>query len=484
MNMNRRLFGTGCLATLAAGLSGIGPALAEPIARNAEFIGVWISPDWLFPGTQRYSEAQVRSTARRVMSNLAGQGVSDVFFESFLRGQSIAPAAQARGRSVTLCKDPNSSEHLALYPHLAWDFRVEVDSVVDTLGIFIDEGRSHGLSVHAWIHTCYWTQDVPSVMLDWHEKPSEWSRLFVDYLEQQGRTVAGTADLALAAAELLRITTSGERLSELLKQHQVTITAGPMAALIRELVRRGCSMPSFLLTGSIDDAFPAPRNSRLRPIYVNPEHPAVQDVVLKTVRNLVRAHPRLAGIHLDHIRYPVDGQGMPESMAISNGSYRFYSQIDNAEMDRFQQIQEVLRRREGALKGLVTRVRAEVPKDKRLSAAVLPAYYRERDNGRFRLCGYDFASQDWVSWPVDFVVPMLYEMSAFTIRNLLDQMANEMDTRFGKQSIVIYPGVSQQSLGRRGELETPGWVFFDLKQARDFKVKHKERSEDLNFEPQ
>ncbi len=482
--MNRRLFGTGCLATLAAGLAKARVASSEPIARNAEFIGVWLSPDWFFPGTQRYSEAQIRTTARKVMSSLADQGVSDVFFESFLRGQSIVPATKAVGRNIVLSKSSPGTDGLAMYPHLAWNFRVEVDTVVDTLGIFIEEGRIHGISVHAWIHTCYWTQDVPSVMLDWHEAPSEWSRLLVDYLERQGHQVAAASELALAAAELFKTTTSGERLAELLSQHQVKISAGPLAALIRELVQRGCTAPTFLLLSCIDDAFPAPRNSRLRPVYVNPEHPAVQDVVLKTVRNLVQAHPRLAGIHLDHIRYPVDGQGMPEELAIRNGSYRYYSQIDNTEMERFRQIQDILHKRESSLKGLVSRVRAEIPKNKRLSAAVLPAYYRERDNGRFRLCGYDFASQDWVSWPVDFVVPMLYEMSAFTIRNLLDQMNSEMETRFGRQSIVIYPGVSRQSLGRRGELETPGWVFFDLKQARDFKVKHKEVSEDLNFEPQ
>jgi len=82
-------------------------------------------------------------------------------------------------------------------------------------------------------------------------------------------------------------------------------------------------------------------------------------------------------------------------------------------------------------------------------------------------------------------VPMLYEMSTFTIRNLLGTVAEEQEKRLGKQAIVVYPGVSRMGIGRSGELQSPGFVFFNLNLARDAKLdaklEKKEETEDLNF---
>lgn len=476
--MNRRDFLLGTTAA-TVGLLAPPPVQATALSRSSEFIGVWISPDWYFPGEKVYSENQVRQQARRVLSSLANSGVSDVFFESFLRGQSVCPAVQLEGRSVRL-----GGESLKTYPHLRWSFRTEYDSVVDSLEIWISEAKTFGIYVHAWVHACYWTQDVPEVMLDWHEHPSEWSQLFAEYLQEQADSNSKVQDLAQAAAKLFTSTTCGERLRELLRQKGVSVSAGPMAALIGHLVEQGSPAPDFLLLGPADDLFPHGRGSHLRPIFVDPSHPKVRQVLLKVVRNLWKGHPNLAGIHLDHIRYPVDGQGLPPKLAVRDGTYRFFDQINPSDLSRFGQLQETLNKRKTALQELVSQVRQEVPTNFRLSAAVLPAYYRERDNGRFRLCGYDYSAQDWVGWPVDFVVPMLYEMSPNTIRNLVELMSYEQDSRLGRQKIVVYPGVSQQWVGRKGDLESPGWVFFDLKQARDVKLRRKEASEVLNFEPQ
>ncbi|CAN0464555.1 unnamed protein product, partial [Phaeothamnion confervicola] len=156
------------------------------------------------------------------------------------------------------------------------------------------------------------------------------------------------------------------------------------------------------------DPFPAARGKQLRPIYVNPAHPQVQALILRMVDSFVKAHPNLAGIHLDHVRYPVDGQGLPSELQIKDGKYNFYNPADSAEMARYTACKEQLKIRENVLRDLVDKIRTKIPSRKKLSAAVLPSYYHERDNGRYRLGGYDFSCQDWVGWKVDFVVPMLY----------------------------------------------------------------------------
>jgi hypothetical protein len=78
-----------------------------------------------------------------------------------------------------------------------------------------------------------------------------------------------------------------------------------MGTLIAEILRAGGERPDFLLMASDQEPFPAPRGKVLRPIYVDPEHPVVRQRLREVVKKHRRYHPGLAGIHLDHIRYPV-----------------------------------------------------------------------------------------------------------------------------------------------------------------------------------
>ena len=448
----------------------------------SQSLGAWISPDWFLPGGHRYTEAEVRNTARRVLSRLSHAGINMVFLETFLRGYSIAPAV-----SVTHHQARRES-WLPVYPHLDWGMRPHGDVIYDTLQIFIEEGRQLGIEVHAWTHMFYWKMDNVGAMLPWHSAPSLWSRMMVDYLRreaaelrQRKEAAPDTVALMLEAADLLERTTEARELAAVLQRHHINDEGRPLGVLVRQAMRAGAPAPDFLLVNTAEDPFPAPRGKLLRPVYLNPASAQVRQTLVKVVSNLAQSHPGLAGVHLDHIRYPVDGQGLPEDLQIQDGSYNYYSQSDPDQLERYQRVTEQLSSRREHLRTLVDEIRAKVGPYKKLSSAVLPVYYRERDNGRYRLGGYDFSSQDWVGWKVDFVVPMLYEIHPYVIRNLLTLFDEEQGRRLGRPAIQVFPGVSQLRLARSGELASPGFVFFDLNLARDVKIEKKEETEDLNF---
>jgi uncharacterized lipoprotein YddW (UPF0748 family) len=453
-------------------------ATAWCVPPNQGIQGAWVSPDWFLPGTRRYDEAEVRRRSRQMLDGLAANGFNAVFFETFLRGYSIAPSIQ-QGKVTP---------ELPVYPHLRWNFRSDGFKVYDTLQIFVDEARERGIEVHAWCHMFYWKMDNPGANLSWHAAPSLWSQRLVSYLNEQSRLLANRPEVApetLAllkdAARLLSRTTESKELEKLLESYHMDTNGRPLGVLLRRLLRAGAEPPDFLLMAGEDDPFPAPRGKSLRPMYVNPASAEVRETLVRSVRNLLENHPGLAGIHLDHIRYPVDGQGLPEDLEIQDGTYNYYDQSSAEAMQRYQRCHEQLKVRRDNLKLLVDQMRQMVGTHRQLSAAVLPVYYRERDNGRFRLGGYDFSSQDWVSWQVDFVVPMLYELNPYFIRTLL-QLFNEEQLKLkGKADIAVYPGVSQVRTARKSLPEISGWVFFDLGLSRDVKLEKKEVTEDLNF---
>lgn len=441
--------------------------------------GAWVSPDWFLPGTRQYDEKEVRVRSRRLLAGLASAGFNAVFLETFLRGYSIAPSIDS-GRP---------SKDLPVYPHLRWNYRYDGAKVYDTLQIFVDEARAHGIEVHAWAHMFYWRMDNPGANLAWHSGPSLWSQMMVAYLRTQADRLAQTpgaapetVTLLREAANLLTLTTDAQEMEKLLTRYHFPAEGRPLGILLRTAVRAGAERPDFLLMGSEEEPFPAPRGKVLRPIYVNPGSSAVRATLVKTVSNLLNNHPGLSGVHLDHIRYPVDGQGLSEDLEVQDGSYNYYSQSSDVEMARYRRVHEELANRRDHLRLLVDEMRTAVGPHRPLSAAVLPTYYRERDNSRYRLGGYDFSAQDWVGWKVDFVVPMLYEMNPYFIRSLLSLFQDEQLKRLGQNDkIAVYPGVSQTRTARKSLPEIAGWVFFDLNLSRDVKLEKKEVTEDLNF---
>ncbi len=453
-------------------------------------VGVWLSPDWLFPGTRQYGELEVRRVARQTMAHLAKQGVTAVFLETFLRGYSICPAVEIKNHTARVVPYRPGEGGVPVYPHLSWNFRTEGDEVIDTLQIFIQEGRNQGIEVHAWCHMFYWKMDNTTAMLPWHSGPSLWNDLMADYLRHEAARIDGkpgaapdTVAIMRETARLFETSSEARDIALILARHRVDDQGGPLGTVLRQAMRAGANPPDFLLIGPQEDPFPAPRRKILRPIYVNPESETVRKRLTAALTGIIQGHPGVAGLHMDHVRFPVDGQGLPEWLGIRDGAYNYYEASNPTLREQYARCHEILRRREESLRLLVDDMRRALGSHRSLSAAVLPLYYRDRDNGRFRLSGYDFCSQDWMSWKVDFVVPMMYEFNPWIIRNLLRQFAADLEQRFGSQTIKVYPGVSSWRTAARGDLATRAWVFFDLTLARDVKLE-KQEPEDFNFGPE
>ncbi len=472
--------------------------------QGQEMSGVWLSPDWLFPGERKYSEAEVRASAQEVLSNLARAGVDTVFLETFLRGYGICPTislSSEQGLPQVLTYRPGTNTS-PVYPHLWWPYRAEYGVVHDPLQIFIDEGQKVGVEIHAWIHLFYWRMDNTDVMLPWHDGLSVWASLMSEYLriqaEQlefaQGRTVrpgyeqqerATLGDLipvavVAAAAEIFDRGCDVRELESLLRQAGYRTQGRPIGVLIAEIIKAGGDRPDFLLLATDQDPFPAPRGKRLRPIYVNPAHPVVRQTLLEVCQNIVSTHPGLGGLHLDHIRYPVDGQGLSQNLGIEDGSIRYFSASDPEQMRTYRALQQELELRQASLAELVTEIRAVMPRRFPLSAAVLPLYYRDRDQNRFRSSGYDYSAQAWLDWPVDFVVPMMYEYHPYIIRTLVRDYQKMAKERNERRPIKVFPGISRLAYTRNGGVDSDGWVFFDLSFARDVQFK-RQQTEDLDF---
>jgi uncharacterized lipoprotein YddW (UPF0748 family) len=480
-------------------------SLSLTIACGArELSGAWLSPDWFFPGDRQYREQDVRKIARRTLAQLADDGVDTVFLETFLRGYSICPTIRvsAGGPPSTVAYGQTEAS-FPVYSHLGWNYRVEFDTVLDPLQIFIEEAQLVGIEVHAWVHMFYWRMDNNDIMLPWHNGPTIWAELMETYLRRQsqrlglisGRSVRPgyeqlddsrrggeiRAELLEQAADLFARGCDTDELSTLLRSGGFKPNGSPMGTLISEIVRAGGERPDFLLMATDQEPFPAPRGKVLRPIYVDPEHPVVRQRLREVVKNIADTHPGLAGIHLDHIRYPVDGQGLRRETGVFDGSYRTFSASDKQELAQYTALNKSLADRREALQTIVSEIRAELPRRLELSAAVLPLYYRDRDNGRFRTSGYDYSSQAWMDWPVDFVVPMLYEYHPYLIRTLVKDFQAQATAANPSKPILVYPGISRLAYTRDGSVDgSQGWVFFDLTLSRDVNVQARE-TEDLDF---
>ncbi len=474
-------------------------------ASARDLSGAWISPDWFLPGTRAYREQDVRKIARDTVTSLADGGVDSVFWETFLRGNGICRpiVTDSNGRPALLTSD-STAESFPAYPHLNWNYRVEFDTMLDPLQIFIEEAQLVGIEVHAWVHLFYWRMDNNDIMLSWHNGPTVWAELMETYLrrqasrlellsgrsvrpgyeqaEQQRRGSEITSSTLEKAADIFAKGSDVRALSTLLRENGLRPANHPMGTLVSEIIKAGGERPDFLLLGPDDaDPFPAPRGKVLRPIYVDPAHPVVREKLRGIIKNIATTHPGLAGVHLDHVRYPVDGQGLSRDTGVQDGSYHVYSASDSNQMSQYRALTSALATRREALATLVTDIRKSLPRNMKLSAAVLPLYYRDRDNGKFRTSGYDYSAQSWIDWPVDFVVPMMYEYHPYLIRTLVKDYQGQATAANPLRPIIVYPGISRVEYTRNGSVDASlGWVFFDLSLARDVNVQARE-TEDLDF---
>ncbi len=458
--------------------------------------GAWLSPDWLFPGPTRYSEADVRRIAAQTLDQVKRQGINTVFLETMLRGTTICPAvAVASDGTVSAATPELQARYYPVYQPLAFDFRVENGEPVDTLQIFIDEGRKRNIRVHAWCHAFYWRMDNTSSDLvpSWKEGHSAWDDMLAGYLRKERTQLSShsgaSSPLVTAvdqARQLVDAGYQGPALEKILETAGIPCDHNPLGSLIKAIMAAGGDAPGFVLIASPDDPFPAPKHKQLRAIFVDPANLAVQNRIIAMVQNIAQGHPGLAGVQLDHIRYPTGPVGTPPELGLLHlgvNDVDYFDPNNPILNERFEKTVELLAQRRETIKNFVNRVRQHIGGRLQLSACILPEYQLERNNGRYRISYWEFISQDWYHWQVDFVVPLMYEVPAWKIRTEIIRFRQDLEALYGDEvPIQMYPGVSRLQQAQSGLLNQEDWVFFDLKLADDVRVVKEQQVDPLGGE--
>ncbi len=443
--------------------------------------GAWVSPDWFLPGNHKYNEFEVRQIVRKNLQDISDQGINHIFLETFLRGYSIAAVPDKLNGTLQVPEEGFlPAGQLPLYRHLNWPFRIENGNPVDTLQIFIDEAAPLGINVHAWIHMCYWKMDNRDVVLSWHSGMTIWNELLVNYFKEQKKFFDSrggsqkTSALLKECIDLFSRTYDDAELEKLLSRYRVPANGKMLGSLLAYMGREGGTMPDFLLLGTPDDFFPAGKNRRLGAIYVNPANGKVQDRLVAAIDSITRSHPRLAGVHLDHIRYAIDYQGFPPELQQREWDTLYFNQYNDDSMKQFNRYNSIVRERREVITGLVNRIAGRLDKRFAVSAAVLPLNPPIPGEAVYFYAKHDYSGQDWYRWKVDFVVPMMYGYIPWRIRSMVKKWNNDMAYISGGQTpIKIFPGVSHLQKARSGFLDLDTWVFFDLTLARDVRFERK-----------
>lgn len=465
----------------------IAPAAAEP--DNLGVSGVWLSPDWIMPGPDYYTEEEVRERIDETLSILQESGINTVFFETWLRGTSIAPGIEIKNHHAFIQDFVPGVQGLPVYRHLNYEPHINGREVDDPLQILIDEAKYYGIEVHAWCHAFYWKMDNTAVMQPWFDGPSMWNDLLANWLlkesvrlENNHAVSPQTISLMREAAAVCADTCGCRDIERLLNKYRIRHSGHPFGTLIREAMNAGAKEPDFLLLGSGNIPFPSSPGKTLQPIYVNPEHPEVQRRLIYAIKNISMGHPGLRGIHMDHFRYPIDGQGLPKEYGIAGSRYHYFSPNDNNSIQRYRNLSAIMQKRQNVLTQLMKDIKSSINPRHQLSAAVLPRYYKDRDPGNsYKLNGCDFAAQNWYEWPINFAVPMMYEYPPYLMRQLIKEFSAGQSAIKGKADIDVYPGVSHLQYAGAHMLDCDNWVFFDLKLAKDIKFE-KSQTETIDID--
>ncbi|MHC9543784.1 MAG: hypothetical protein AB9903_30085 [Vulcanimicrobiota bacterium] len=449
--------------------------------------GAWISPDWFFPGTRKYNEFDVRLTARKLMEELAAQGVNHIFLETFLRGYSIAAVPDKTNGLLQIPTDgPVLPGQLPLYRHLNWSIRVENGKPIDTLQIFIDEAAEKNIKVHAWVHAFYWKMDNRDIVLPWHTGMTVWNGLLVEYLDSQrryfktqGNVSSRTLDLLKECSDLFSRTYDDFELERILAKYKVNNNGKQLGSLITHIMDLGGAPPDFLLIGTKEEPFPSGKNRHLAAIYIDPGNEKAHRILIKALDSIVRSHPGLAGVHLDHVRYAVDYQGFPPELQKREWETVYFNQYNDDSMKTFYKYEEIIRKRRAVISDFVKDVTSHFSSNIAVSAAVLPSDPPVPGETVYFYSKNDFGGQDWYRWNVDFVVPMMYGYIPWRIRQTVKKWINDLTQIYGDEvPLRIFPGVSHIQKAKLGLLDRDTWVFFDLTLARDLRFE-KKVSEDV-----
>ncbi|MBI4871813.1 MAG: hypothetical protein HY814_09620 [Candidatus Riflebacteria bacterium] len=395
-----------------------GLALLSLQAWGGELRGCWLVPESIFDDDRTYSLRERRQRISGALDRMKGRGIDSVFVESFVRGHATSRATAASNPV------PVPARYLPA-----------VRTEPDLLDLFIEEGRTRGMRIHAWIHVCYLRSDSITRSREDDDTPTLFQDLMAtEFRAVRERTAAGSRARTAVDAVLESLERGFEMraLSDRLREAGFGLTHTPMETVIELLAQSGIPGPALFVYGPRGQLHSELDSAPNGSIYVDSAHAQVRARLLDMMQSLVEEHPGLAGLHLDHVRYP-EGDFGYDAQA-SDGQVRWVAPEPGA--------------RERAISSLVADCRSRLAGKAELSAAVVPGYYLGWPGSGGTQRG---AAQDWFSWGLDFYVPMLYAISG-------DKLANAMASyRRGLHgSAPVYPGIGSLGSGRGGS-----WILFD-----------------------
>ena len=394
----------------------------------------WLSPDWLLEGKPT-SSAQAREVTGLVLDRLKGLGANSIMLETWLRGYALSKVGEYPVYPLTRLTDGG-----------------------DLTAIVLEEAGRRDLAVHAWVHCLFWRTDNPALTRSYHEGRSIWDDLVVTWLRAGAAKVSGNLrDAALACAQALADGKEGA-LTQILRQAHVSTNEGVLQAFVPGFREAGVAAPDWMVQTSEGDLHPSGAKDHWMTLYLNPEHPVVVQRVTAMAKAISDAYPALAGIHLDHIRYPRGLLNVPRDIKLGEVS------TSGAMYKKWVALRKI---REGHVTALVKGIRAAIRPEHQLTSAVHPLYYFERDEWQSRLSPDDFVCQDWHVWGLDAAIPMIYDSDAARVGRVLKKLRfGILDREDGGARTQVVPGVNLFRLMK----ELPTWVYFDFDGMRQIKA--------------
>ncbi|MBI2944990.1 MAG: hypothetical protein HYY25_12380 [Candidatus Wallbacteria bacterium] len=402
------------LAIVCLGLAAM--SCAGELAAAERLRGCWVVPESIYREDRAYDLQERRELAGKALDRMKRAGIDTVFLETFVRGYATAKASAGPGLLPIPARYVPASR-----------------GEPDLLSLFIEEAKPRGMRVHAWVHLCYFRSDNIARSREDDDTHSLFHDLLVRELDAlRSRASGSVRELLSDTLTALERGYDTRALAAALREGGHGFTHTPMQRIVDELREAGLPGPSLFAYGPGGRLHPPLEQVPNGSLYVDPAHSEVSRRLVDMIGSLVENHPGLAGIHLDHIRYPEGDYGyVPRE---TGGALEFLPPAPRA--------------REKAVSNLVDACRERVAGRVPVSAAVLPGYYQGWGGSGGSQRG---AGQDWFRWGLSFYTPMLYGIGA---GKLSEAMASYR--RGLAASSSVYAGIDSLARARGAS-----WVLFD-----------------------